>query len=531
MSSIQIAGDTSGSITLSAPAVAGTNTITLPAVTGTILTTAYTGNVTFSGDLTVDTDTLYVDAANNRVGIGTTTPEQKVEIVGSLGTTYSNTTLPTSGGGSVVVIDNTDTSASSNSSILFRGADAGGTLRHGAAITWGKSGAWTAGGGNYGSYLTFYTRVDGGAALERMRIDSAGNVGIGTSSPASKLSIVAATGNGLNVTTSSSNAADAIIVTATNSSLVNLTSVGRPSDNASKIRFVNSAFSAETAAITELGGGGNLAINTAGTERMRINSTGNVGIGTSSPNAKLEVYGQRIRINSASDPGIELANTTDVKGYLFYDTSGSDVVTLRHASTGTGISVNSSGNVGIGTTSPTQKLDVNGTVNATAFTGDGSALTGVGNETITLSGDLSGSGTTSINAQLGANVVNANELNVTGNGTTSQFLRSDGDGSFTWASPSTNPYTAQALNSNGYIKFVGGMILQWGAVAVNSNSTTSVSFPTSFPTACRQVVVTTATTENTAYVNGGAVTGFSTTAFTLFIFYKASTWRWFAVGY
>jgi hypothetical protein len=40
MSSIVIFGDTSGSITLDAPAVAGTNTLTLPAATGTILTTA-----------------------------------------------------------------------------------------------------------------------------------------------------------------------------------------------------------------------------------------------------------------------------------------------------------------------------------------------------------------------------------------------------------------------------------------------------------------------------------------------------------
>ena len=43
MSSVVISGDTSGSITLSAPAVAGTNTITLPASTGTVLTTATTG--------------------------------------------------------------------------------------------------------------------------------------------------------------------------------------------------------------------------------------------------------------------------------------------------------------------------------------------------------------------------------------------------------------------------------------------------------------------------------------------------------
>jgi hypothetical protein len=42
MSSVVISGDTSGAITLSAPAVAGTNTLTLPANTGTVITTAST---------------------------------------------------------------------------------------------------------------------------------------------------------------------------------------------------------------------------------------------------------------------------------------------------------------------------------------------------------------------------------------------------------------------------------------------------------------------------------------------------------
>lgn len=42
MSSVVIAGDTSGSITLNAPAIAGTTTLTLPSTSGTVLTTANT---------------------------------------------------------------------------------------------------------------------------------------------------------------------------------------------------------------------------------------------------------------------------------------------------------------------------------------------------------------------------------------------------------------------------------------------------------------------------------------------------------
>jgi len=42
MSSIVVSGDTSGAITIAAPAVSGTNTLTLPANTGTVLTTAST---------------------------------------------------------------------------------------------------------------------------------------------------------------------------------------------------------------------------------------------------------------------------------------------------------------------------------------------------------------------------------------------------------------------------------------------------------------------------------------------------------
>jgi len=46
MASVVISGDTSGSVTITAPAVAGTPTLTLPTTTGTILTTASTAVVT-----------------------------------------------------------------------------------------------------------------------------------------------------------------------------------------------------------------------------------------------------------------------------------------------------------------------------------------------------------------------------------------------------------------------------------------------------------------------------------------------------
>lgn len=89
-----------------------------------------------------------------------------------------------------------------------------------------------------------------------------------------------------------------------------------------------------------------------------------------------------------------------------------------------------------------------------------------GNQTITLSGDLSGSGTTSINAQLVSNCVGANELNVSGNGSNGQVLSSDGDGSMTWITPAagggggieyirkTTTYTA--LVGEGIIADTGG---------------------------------------------------------------------------
>ena len=112
-----------------------------------------TGNSTITGDLTVDTDTLYVDSTNNRVGIGTSSPSANLNVASSNATVHLTDTDDTTyaeirNNGGTFTIASDEGAAASNSSINFR--------------------------------------VDG---TEAMRIDSNGNVGIGTTSPSSQLHI------------------------------------------------------------------------------------------------------------------------------------------------------------------------------------------------------------------------------------------------------------------------------------------------------------------------------------------------------
>ena len=87
MSSVVIAGNTSGTITLDAPAVAGTTTLTLPTTSGTVLAsnsaTTFNSGASAMSLQTNATTAVTIDTSQN-VGIGTASPSEKLNVVGNI---------------------------------------------------------------------------------------------------------------------------------------------------------------------------------------------------------------------------------------------------------------------------------------------------------------------------------------------------------------------------------------------------------------------------------------------------------------
>jgi len=174
---------------------------------------------------------------------------------------------------------------------------------------------------------------------ERVRIDTNGRVGIGTTSPEMPLHIVGNSG--------------LLIQRADTSGLANVYfRTGTDNNVMASIGFTS-------------GGTNDLILRTGGLyERMRITSTGNVGIGTTTPTTKLEVEGSgdtQIRIDSTAGTAssvLELASGANTN-YIFTGSDGHLYArtddTNRHVLLQAG---SASGNVGIGTTAPTNKLHV-----------------------------------------------------------------------------------------------------------------------------------------------------------------------------
>ena len=304
--------------------------------------------IKFLNTVAVDTDVLYVDAANNRVGIGTASPSYKLHIAqGEIG--ISN-------------------------------------LAPGFTNPMGVIGAYNLDANNGG--LLFKT-INASTVSERMRITAAGNVGIGTTTPGAKLHILSSNTSSFDQVVKLSGqvgvgGGPAVFFKTSgadndNRYGVKLGAVRSDSDNGSSVFKIQQELS-----------------NTAGvliglTDTFTINQYGNVGIGTTSPSVKLEVLGQDVEFYSGTGSqslqvgrnGSERLetyvndNTIKLTAYQDSDGDGSHNFILNRIFLGTGsndfqiqkdgstqLIVNSIGNVGIGTTSPQAKLTTSGVIMA-----------------------------------------------------------------------------------------------------------------------------------------------------------------------
>jgi hypothetical protein len=176
----------------------GTTGITTPGLTNTgtetIVNLTTTGN-TILGDASTDTlnvgnGGLVKDASGN-VGIGTTVNNvfDQSGAARPLLVQKSDSSTTIAGSTASITISNGDTTTSNTAQLNFAAITGASTNQYSSAVISAVFGART--NGQYpAGQLAFSTSATGNAApTERMRIDSSGNVGIGTSSPAYKLDV------------------------------------------------------------------------------------------------------------------------------------------------------------------------------------------------------------------------------------------------------------------------------------------------------------------------------------------------------
>ena len=329
-------------------AIDGTPVGANSASTGAFSTLSATGNVNFDGgtftfndsgadkDFRVEGDTdanlLFSDASTDRIGIGTNTPASKLDVNGTITATAVNTTtldltnlevtnIKAKDGTSAASIADSTGVVSFTANPILSGGTANGVLyldgskvaTSGSVFTFDGTNARIGGSGS-GARLTvrgtgttastfsFEAATSGGATrfliaddgltrfygtsnAETMRLDNAGNLGIGTSSPVAKLSV----------------------------------------QDASVPKFALQVGSAERAFLsytesnftTRLDSDGPLVFAANNAEAGRFDISGNLGIGTSSPGHRLDVVGDaKIRPSSGYNALFEVSGSALRINYL-----------------------------------------------------------------------------------------------------------------------------------------------------------------------------------------------------------------------
>ena len=415
-----------------------------------------------------------IDTSGN-VGVGTTSPGAKLDVSSST----SNIVISRSTGGYAA---------------FQRIAPSGQQAHDFYTINGTEAGRITVDGANFMAFST------GAAATERMRIDTSGNVGIGTASPSYKLDVQTSTSNTEVISrvaamTGASAASTLLLNTGTANSYV----VHKLSDYSGAPLYAIGGGPAVAAAYYSFDT--HIWSNQSGTERMRIDSSGNVGIGTAAPAAKLSIdrgsSGQIFTFKGAGGTfgfasgvlggtnACELT-TTDTGGVqatrmmLRGGTDNADIEFYRGARGAETISMfieGDNGNVGIGTSAPQGQTEIRtatgGTVtNALVISNYVSASVNTG---VALHFDPNGAGslarTASIQSVQSTSGNYADLRFFTANSTTpAEYFRIAAGGAF-GLSGANYGTSGQVLTSQG-----SGSAPIWSTITPGTGTVTSVSF-------------------------------------------------------
>jgi len=357
---------------------------------GTVTSAKLSGNITMPADLTVtgdvafDSPTFVVDNANSRVGLGTATPSVPVDIVGEVKIS-SHLNMPDNaiakfGTGSDLQIYH------DGSHSYIKDAGTGNLKIQGAAYVILES--------NEGEQMiraqkndSVRINFDGATKLETTStgIDVTGEIvgdGLDITDSASDIAFLrssnATTSNVYitNTNATTGNTANLYLAPANNVAGSQISSIAIEDFSVSANRTADLAFSTR--------------LNGTMSERLRIDSSGNVGIGTSSPSTPLDVVGSgkfqpavgggdalvtiaQTNSNAYVHAGLKI-NAGNTNPFYIYQSGSSNTLRFNYNSlsdAGGQMVITDGGNVGIGTTSPSTKLDVAGNVSLANYSGTG----------------------------------------------------------------------------------------------------------------------------------------------------------------